>query len=58
LGCNAAHSVDYLKSILHPVGVEREDDKIELLLIEIKDTNFAELIASGRGKYFNFQLKP
>nr|AFK34084.1 unknown [Lotus japonicus] len=38
------------KNILGSVGIEIEDELIELLLKEVKGKDFAELIASGREK--------
>ncbi|XP_004487515.1 large ribosomal subunit protein P2B [Cicer arietinum] len=50
LGGNSSPSADDVKKILHSVGIEAEDEKIELLLTEVKGKDFAELIASGREK--------
>ncbi|XP_058772196.1 large ribosomal subunit protein P2y-like [Vicia villosa] len=50
LGGNTAPSATDVKRILSSVGVEGEDEQIELLLSEVKGKDFAELIASGREK--------
>ncbi|XP_010275438.1 PREDICTED: 60S acidic ribosomal protein P2-like [Nelumbo nucifera] len=50
LGGNLQPSADDLKSILGSVGAEAEDDRLELLLSEIKGKDITELIASGREK--------
>ncbi|CAJ2660155.1 unnamed protein product [Trifolium pratense] len=50
LGGNASPSAADLKQILGSVGVDAEDNNIELLLSEVKGKDFAELIASGREK--------
>ncbi|XP_058744485.1 large ribosomal subunit protein P2A-like [Vicia villosa] len=50
LGGNTAPSATDVKRILSSVGVEGEDEQIELLLREVKGKDFAELIASGREK--------
>ncbi|CAL5196205.1 unnamed protein product [Lathyrus oleraceus] len=50
LGGNTAPSAVDVKRILGSVGVEGEDEQIELLLREVKGKDFAELIASGREK--------
>ncbi|KAK1354607.1 Ribosomal protein 60S [Heracleum sosnowskyi] len=39
-----------LKNILGSVGADSDDDKIELLLSEVKGKDITELIASGREK--------
>ncbi|XP_023753142.1 60S acidic ribosomal protein P2 isoform X2 [Lactuca sativa] len=36
--------------MLHPFGADADEDRIELLLSEIKDKDITELIASGREK--------
>ncbi|CAM8891753.1 unnamed protein product [Rhodiola kirilowii] len=48
LGGNNAPSADDLKSILGSVGAEADNDKLELLLKEVKGKDITELIASGR----------
>ncbi|XP_010242613.1 PREDICTED: 60S acidic ribosomal protein P2-like [Nelumbo nucifera] len=50
LGGNASPSADDLKDILGSVGAEADDDRIELLLSEVKGKDITELIASGREK--------
>ncbi|KAK4286366.1 hypothetical protein QN277_002927 [Acacia crassicarpa] len=50
LGGNAAPTADDLKHILGSVGAEADDERIELLLSEVKGKDITELIASGREK--------
>ncbi|XP_039048620.1 60S acidic ribosomal protein P2B-like [Hibiscus syriacus] len=50
LGGNVSPSAKDLKAILASVGAEAEDDRIELLLSEVKGKDITELIASGREK--------
>ncbi|CAM8922850.1 hypothetical protein QQ045_022256 [Rhodiola kirilowii] len=50
LGGNTTPSAADLKSILASVGAEADDDKLELLLKEVKGKDITELIASGREK--------
>uniref|UniRef100_A0A5B7AY31 Uncharacterized protein n=1 Tax=Davidia involucrata TaxID=16924 RepID=A0A5B7AY31_DAVIN len=50
LGGNPCPSADYLKDILGSVGAEADDDRIELLLSEVKGKDITELIAAGREK--------
>ncbi|XXG90523.1 hypothetical protein AAC387_Pa12g2266 [Persea americana] len=50
LGGNLQPSAEDLKSILGSVGADAEDDRIELLLTEIKGKDITELIACGREK--------
>ncbi|KAK9282925.1 hypothetical protein L1049_011150 [Liquidambar formosana] len=50
LGGNTTPSADDLKDILGSVGAEADDDRIELLLSEVKGKDITELIASGREK--------
>ncbi|KAG8374140.1 hypothetical protein BUALT_Bualt11G0099900 [Buddleja alternifolia] len=50
LGGNASPSADELKNILSSVGAEADDDRIELLLTQVKGKDITELIASGREK--------
>ncbi|KAJ4950416.1 hypothetical protein NE237_027248 [Protea cynaroides] len=50
LGGNTNPSGNDLKNILGSVGAEAEDDRIELLLSEVKGKDITELIASGREK--------
>ncbi|KAK1275111.1 hypothetical protein QJS04_geneDACA011791 [Acorus gramineus] len=51
LGGNVEPSADDLKNILGSVGAEADDDKIDLLLSEVKGKDITELIASGREKF-------
>ena len=50
LGGNTCPSAEDLKNILGSVGADADDDKIELLLNEVKGKDITELIASGREK--------
>ncbi|KAF7818762.1 60S acidic ribosomal protein P2-like [Senna tora] len=50
LGGNTSPSADDIKNILGSVGAEADDDKIELLLSELKGKDITEVIASGREK--------
>ncbi|EOY08174.1 hypothetical protein QUC31_010965 [Theobroma cacao] len=50
LGGNTCPSADDLKDILGCVGAEVEDDRIQLLLSEVKGKDITELIAAGREK--------
>ncbi|XP_076893983.1 large ribosomal subunit protein P2-like [Bidens hawaiensis] len=50
LGGNTTPSAEDLKNILGSVGADADDDKIELLLSEVKGKDITELIASGREK--------
>ena len=50
LGGNTCPSAEDLKNILGSVGADADDDKIELLLNEVKGKDITELIASGRKK--------
>ncbi|KAF9592258.1 hypothetical protein IFM89_012834 [Coptis chinensis] len=50
LGGKSQPSATDLKSILGSVGAEADDDKIELLLSQVKGKDITELIASGREK--------
>ncbi|CAM8965028.1 unnamed protein product [Rhodiola kirilowii] len=50
LGGNTTPSADDLKKILASVGAEADDDKLQLLLTEVKGKDITELIASGREK--------
>ncbi|XP_030522455.1 60S acidic ribosomal protein P2-1-like [Rhodamnia argentea] len=50
LGGNTTPTADDLKGILGSVGAEADDDRIELLLSEVKGKDITELIASGREK--------
>ncbi|XVE79288.1 hypothetical protein DITRI_Ditri14bG0045800 [Diplodiscus trichospermus] len=50
LGGNTSPSADDLKAILGSVGAEADDDKIEMLLSEVKGKDITELIACGREK--------
>ena len=50
LGGKTSPSAADLKDILGSVGAEADNDKIELLLSEVKGKDITELIASGREK--------
>lgn len=50
LGGESQPSAEHLKTILGSVGADAEDERIELLLTEIKGKDITELIASGREK--------
>ena len=50
LGGNTSPSAENLKDILGSVGAETDDEKIELLLSEVKGKDITELIAAGREK--------
>ncbi len=50
LGGNTNPGLDDVKSILNSVGAEVDDDRIGLLLSEVKGKDITELIASGREK--------
>ncbi|CAL0333987.1 unnamed protein product [Lupinus luteus] len=50
LGGNSSPSAQDLKHILASVGAEADDNRIELLLTEVKGKDITELIASGREK--------
>ncbi|KAL3828549.1 hypothetical protein ACJIZ3_017351 [Penstemon smallii] len=50
LGGNASPSASDLKNILGSVGAEADEDRIELLLSQVKGKDITELIAAGREK--------
>ncbi|KAK1394405.1 60S acidic ribosomal protein P2-1 [Heracleum sosnowskyi] len=50
LGGATCPTNDDIKNILGSVGADADDDKIELLLSEVKGKDITELIASGREK--------
>ncbi|CAN4119481.1 unnamed protein product [Withania somnifera] len=50
LGGNTSPSAADLKKILSSVGAEADDDRIELLLSQVKGKDITELIAAGREK--------
>ena len=50
LGGNSSPSAKDLKDILGSVGAEIDEDRIELLLSNVKGKDVTELIASGREK--------
>ena len=50
LGGNTCPTAEDLKAILGSVGADAEDDKIQLLLTEVKGKDITELIACGREK--------
>ncbi|XP_075500214.1 large ribosomal subunit protein P2z-like [Primulina tabacum] len=50
LSGNTCPSTDDLKDILGSVGAEAGDDRIKLLLSQVKGKDISELIAAGREK--------
>ncbi|XP_071697948.1 large ribosomal subunit protein P2-like [Rutidosis leptorrhynchoides] len=50
LGGNTSPSAEDLKNILGSVGADADDERISLLLSEVKGKDITELIASGREK--------
>lgn len=50
LGGKSSPSAGDIKTILGSVGAEADDDRIELLLSELKGKDIVELIASGKEK--------
>ncbi|KAI3924885.1 hypothetical protein MKW98_031136, partial [Papaver atlanticum] len=50
LGGNTTPTAEDIKDILGSVGAEADDDRIQLLLSQVKDKDITELIASGREK--------
>ncbi|XP_073526306.1 uncharacterized protein [Phyllobates terribilis] len=50
LGGNTCPSAEDIKNILGSVGAEADDDRIELLLSQVKGKDITELIACGREK--------
>ncbi|CAK7325293.1 unnamed protein product [Dovyalis caffra] len=50
LGGKNSPSAEDIKKILASVGAEADDDRIELLLSQVKDKDMTELIAAGREK--------
>ncbi|XP_073273641.1 large ribosomal subunit protein P2B-like [Primulina huaijiensis] len=50
LSGNTCPSTDDLKDILGSVGAEADDDRINLLLSQVKGKDISELIAAGREK--------
>ncbi|KAF9607643.1 hypothetical protein IFM89_037876 [Coptis chinensis] len=50
LGGNNKPSADHIKTILAFVGADADDDKIDLLLSQVKGKDITEVIASGREK--------
>ncbi|OIT31444.1 PREDICTED: 60S acidic ribosomal protein P2A-like [Nicotiana attenuata] len=48
LGGNASPTAEDLKAILSSVGAEADNEKIELLLSQVKGKDITELIAAGR----------
>ncbi|KAL2533567.1 60S acidic ribosomal protein P2-4 [Abeliophyllum distichum] len=50
LGGNASPSAGDLKDIIGCVGAEADEDRIELLLTQIKGKDITEVIAAGREK--------
>ncbi|XP_050204031.1 60S acidic ribosomal protein P2A-like [Mercurialis annua] len=50
LGGNTSPTADDLKKILGSVGIDADEDRMELLLSQVKGKDVTELIASGREK--------
>ncbi|KAB5539053.1 hypothetical protein DKX38_016586 [Salix brachista] len=50
LGDNNSPSAEDIKKIFASVGAEADDDRIELLLSQVKGKDISELIAAGREK--------
>ncbi|OAY51431.1 60S acidic ribosomal protein P2A [Manihot esculenta] len=50
LGGNTSPSAEDLKEILASVGADADEDRIELLLSQVKGKDVTELIAAGREK--------
>ncbi|KAL6566828.1 60S acidic ribosomal protein P2 [Orobanche minor] len=50
LGGKTSPSADDLKDILGSVGAEADEERIELLLSQVKGKDITELIAAGREK--------
>ncbi|KAJ6346307.1 hypothetical protein OIU78_008857 [Salix suchowensis] len=50
LGGNTCPTAEDLKKVLGSVGADADDDRIELLLSNVKGKDITELIASGREK--------
>ncbi|RXH81549.1 hypothetical protein DVH24_034970 [Malus domestica] len=50
LGGKTTPTAEDIKDILGSVGAEADDDRIQLLLSEVKGKDITELIASGREK--------
>ncbi|MCD7471232.1 60s acidic ribosomal protein P2 [Datura stramonium] len=50
LGGNTCPSAADLKKILGSVGAEADEDRIDLLLTQVKGKDITELIAAGREK--------
>uniref|UniRef100_A0A7C9CNS9 Uncharacterized protein n=1 Tax=Opuntia streptacantha TaxID=393608 RepID=A0A7C9CNS9_OPUST len=50
LGGNPNPSADDLKNILNSVGCDADDQKVELLMSQVKGKDITELVAAGREK--------
>ncbi|KAI3992354.1 hypothetical protein MKX01_030075 [Papaver californicum] len=50
LGGNTAPTAEDIKELLGSVGADADDERIQLLLSQVKDKDITELIASGREK--------
>ncbi|WCJ41775.1 60S acidic ribosomal protein P2 [Euphorbia peplus] len=50
LGGNTSPSAEDLKKILGSVGVDADEEKLELLLSQVKGKDITELVAAGREK--------
>ncbi|KRY02265.1 60S acidic ribosomal protein P2, partial [Trichinella patagoniensis] len=51
LGGNSKPSANDLKHILGSVGADADDERIDLLLSQVKGKDITELIAAGREKF-------
>ncbi|XP_057851734.1 large ribosomal subunit protein P2A [Cryptomeria japonica] len=51
LGGNTSPCADDIKGILGSVGIDCDDERIELLLGQLKGRDLAEVIAAGREKF-------
>ncbi|KAJ8428801.1 hypothetical protein Cgig2_012251 [Carnegiea gigantea] len=50
LGGNPNPSADDLRNILNSVGCDADEEKVELLMFQVKGRDIAELVAAGREK--------
>ncbi|KAK9726975.1 hypothetical protein RND81_05G249600 [Saponaria officinalis] len=50
LGGNTSPSSDDLKKILGSVGIEADDDRLQLFMDQIAGKSIEDVIAAGRGK--------
>ena len=51
LGGNTSPSADDIKGILGSVGIDGDDERIDLLLGQLKGRDLVEVIAAGREKF-------